>query len=158
MVAVRDVVKVRRISPTGATRRAGRAGLPGAQQAVAEGPVRAHRAVRGGRGAVAVAGACSVAPAVRVAMHTGRNDIVRIHRRRARAAGYVGAVFRAVVGRAGDGALVVANVISLRDTAGDEVRALVQFSWRIERSKRQRKRWKQKRGRRWTSDESYESN
>ena len=111
MVAVRDVVKVRRISPTGATRRAGRAGLPGAQQLVVVKPGRTHRAVCGGRGAVGVAGASNVG---------GRGgwgvvDIVRTDGRRARA-GSRGAVraFRASIGGAGHGALIVVDVIPLR--------------------------------------------
>ena len=113
MVAVRDVVKVRRISPTGATRRTGRAGLPGAQQLVVVKPVRTHGAIRGGRGAVAVAGASN--EATRVVL------IDRTDGRRARtgSGGAVGA-FRASIGGAGDGALIVVNVIPLRDREGDE--------------------------------------
>ena len=112
MVAVRDVVKVRRISPTGATGRAGRAGLPHAQQLIVVGPGGAHRAVRGGRGAVGVAGASLVATRV--------VDIVHTDGRRARtgSGGAVGA-FRASIGGAVDGAAAAIDVIPLRDRVGD---------------------------------------
>ena len=147
MVAVRDVVKVRRISPTGATRRTGRAGLSRAQQAVAVGPVRAHSAVCGGRGAVGVAGASNVG---------GRGgwgvvDIVRTDGRRARtgSGGAVGA-FRASIGGAGDRALIVADVIPLRDREGDEgVRDRNSVQREIEETEKRRK---QKRRRRWRLD------
>ena len=115
MVAVRDVIKVRRISPTGATRRTGRAGLPRTQQLVAVIPVRTHRAVCGGRGAVGVAGASNV----RGRGGWGVVDIVRTDGRRARAARHVGAVFRAR-GGAGEAGAAVENVIPLRDREGDE--------------------------------------
>ena len=126
MVAVRDVVKVRRISPTGATRRAGRAGVPGAQQLVAVIPVRTHRAVCGGRGAVGiVTGATSTA--VIIAHADGR---------RARAARHVGAVLRAIVGGAGDGAFVVKDVIPLGDREGGKVRVRERVS-EIQRERNQ---------------------
>ena len=106
MVAVRDVVKVRRIGPTGATGRAGRAGLPGAQQLVTVGPVRAHRAVSGGRGTVGIVTGSTSAFVV----------IVHTDGRRAVSAGHVGSVFRAVVGGAGDSAIGVVNIVPLSDT------------------------------------------
>ena len=117
MVAVRDVVKVRRISPTGAAGRAGRAGLPRPQQLVVVIPGRTHRAIRGGRGAVGVAGS----------RNGGRRggwgvvDIVRTDGRRARtgSGGAVGA-FCASIGGAVDGADNVTDVIPLRDREGDE--------------------------------------
>ena len=115
MVAVRDVVKVRRISPTGATRRTGRAGLPGAQQLVVVIPGRTHCAIRGGRGAVGIVTSSTSTPGF----------IVHADGRRARTGGPGGAVgaFRASIGGAGDGAVVVVvvaleDVIPLRDREG----------------------------------------
>ena len=137
MVAVRDIVKVRRIRPTGATRRTGRAGLPRTQQLVAVIPGRTHRAVCGGRGAVDVAGASNVG---------GRGgwgpvDIVRTDGRRARtgSGGAVGA-FRASIGGAGDGAARVVNVIPLRDREGDLRRCVDRNSVRREREIEERER------------------
>ena len=81
-----------------------RAALPQAQQLVAVGPVWAHRAVGGGRGAVGVAGGAAAGAG-------------RLYRGRARTGGPRGAVgaFRASIGGAGEGAAVVVNVIPLRD-------------------------------------------
>ena len=88
---------------------------PVAQELVAEGPVWAHWAVRGGGGAVGIfTGSTSIVAHINI--HTGG--------RRARAAVHVGAVFRAVVGGAGDLAAVIVDVVALRCTEGDEIRAL----------------------------------
>ena len=102
MVAVRDVIKVRRISPTGATGRTSRAVVPRAQQLVVVGPIWAHRAIRGGRVAVGVAGGAAAGAG-------------RLYRGRARTGGPRGAVgaFRASTGGAGDGAARAIDVTPL---------------------------------------------
>ena len=125
MVAVRDVVKVRRISPTGATRRTGRAGLPGAQQLVAVIPVRTHRAVCGGRGAVGIVTSSTSTPGF----------IVHADGRRARTGGPGGAVgaFRASIGVAVDAAFIVQDINPLRDREGDLRRCVDRNSVRRER-------------------------
>ena len=136
MVAVRDVIKVRRISPTGATRRTGRAILPGPQQLVAVGPVWAQRAIRGGQGAVGVAGGAAAV--------AGRTDGRRARTGSREAVG----AFRASIGGAGDGAPFIVNVTPLRDQEGGQGGALEIGIQCRERYRRQRKRRKQKRKRR----------
>ena len=85
----------------GQGRGAVRAAAPRAQQLVAVGPVWAHRAVGGGRGAVGVAGGAAAGAG-------------RLYREGARAARHVGAELRAIVGGAGDGARSIAiDVIPL---------------------------------------------